>query len=552
MRRRPAKRPVHRGSAGLLKHVLKPKFMKPGPRDLDAAMSDWKDVQREALRERVPGSLDCLDAVLRRGLVVTTHYSGTGAAEMALAQVAPGRVRFHAACDLDPRCREVLLHHPPDCAAEHVTEDLCAGPPKHVVDEMRAELRKYQDKLSAGTSTSSNARASTSGKAKSRGARKASGKVSASQARMAAVRDLGLEWVKVAMKILQQWRPTREDVAYCTRHERDCPAFPKRATSTSSRARPFHLEISGINCQPWTAAGQHWGWLDDRSIPCLILIRAVDEVQPDAVCIECTPAFDFSTLKTLWRKYRGSSAIMCPTDLGRPVARRRMYMWFDLLSGLHTVQAEVDTILDTSARSLLIGPEIFLAAEPSEIKRFQYALAMEASRSSDGPPKPVLPRLAGKQPPRHSIKLKDTLPAGIRKRYQDHREKVMSVCGAWTPGGSTPAKCYIVDMNRSLSWSGAPQCRRVPTLLRSSKLAAIFESEAEDRMFLPSELPAMHGIHLPPCVLSRLPARAVRSLLGNSMHVAQVGCFVQYALATRSYEVPCETAASMSAGEELD
>ena len=54
-------------------------------------------------------------------------------------------------------------------------------------------------------------------------------------------------------------------------------------------------------------------------------------------------------------------------------------------------------------------------------------------------------------------------------------------------------------------------------------------------MRLPSELPAMHGLHLPANALSALLAAAVRSLVGNSMHVAQVGCFVQYALATRSY-----------------
>ena len=57
-------------------------------------------------------------------------------------------------------------------------------------------------------------------------------------------------------------------------------------------------------------------------------------------------------------------------------------------------------------------------------------------------------------------------------------------------------------------------------------------------MMLPSELPAMHGLHLPARVLSALLVRAVRSLVGNSVHVAQVVFFVQYALATRSYRVP--------------
>ena len=85
------------------------------------------------------------------------------------------------------------------------------------------------------------------------------------------------------------------------------------------------------------------------------------------------------------------------------------------------------------------------------------------------------------------------------------------------------------------SWVGRETPGPRPTILRSSKLMAIFGSEDEDRMLLPSEMPGIHGIRLPPSVLSKLPAHAVRSLVGNSMHVVQVGCFVQYALATRSY-----------------
>ena len=83
-----------------------------------------------ALGQHVPGSHENLKRVLDKGIVVTTHYSGTGAAEMALAKIAPGRVTFHSACDLDPICREVLrLNHPMECAVEHVPKDLCPPPP---------------------------------------------------------------------------------------------------------------------------------------------------------------------------------------------------------------------------------------------------------------------------------------------------------------------------------------------------------------------------------------------------------------------------------------
>jgi hypothetical protein len=69
--------------------------------------------------------------------------------------------------------------------------------------------------------------------------------------------------------------------------------------------------------------------------------------------------------------------------------------------------------------------------------------------------------------------------------------------------------------------------------MRSSTLVAIFPSAASDRLVLPRELVAMHGLELPAQVVSRLSASRVRSLVGNSMHVAQVGCFLQFAFAMR-------------------
>ena len=123
--------------------------------------------------------------------------------------------------------------------------------------------------------------------------------------------------------------------------------------------------------------------------------------------------------------------------------------------------------------------------------------------------------------------MRDVLHGGFLTRYDEYRKNLKD---ALAKHG-----CHVVDINKTPGYSGAPNSRRFQTLMKSSCLVAMFDSVESDRLLLPSELPAVHGLHLPPDVLGDLPPRAVRNLVGNSMHVVQVGSFVQYALATRSF-----------------
>ena len=101
-------------------------------------MGDWADVQRDALTEHVPDSEQCLEDMPHRGMVATTHHSGTGVAELAAETLLPGRVHFHSVGDISPTCQQVLLQHGPESAAEHVTTDLTSRHPNEVVDKLRS------------------------------------------------------------------------------------------------------------------------------------------------------------------------------------------------------------------------------------------------------------------------------------------------------------------------------------------------------------------------------------------------------------------------------
>ena len=89
----------------------------PGPRNMVEAQTDWADVQRWQAATKSPLSQRLANKV-RVGLDLTSHYSGTGAAESALAGIAGNQLVSYSACDIDHTCQEILMR-PPDgvCAA---------------------------------------------------------------------------------------------------------------------------------------------------------------------------------------------------------------------------------------------------------------------------------------------------------------------------------------------------------------------------------------------------------------------------------------------------
>ena len=160
------------------------------------------------------------------------------------------------ACDVNKVCQDVLLHHAGASAPRHVFADLCDRPPGEVMERLRRRLTEVQ--AEAGMSA-------------------APGSASTPANASACATALGRRWVREAMAILATWTPTRDDQSACVRHGRHCQIFPPRTSR-------YHVEVSGVNCQPWSAAGRRCGWLDVRSLPCLVLVRTILCIRKNPFC----------------------------------------------------------------------------------------------------------------------------------------------------------------------------------------------------------------------------------------------------------------------------
>jgi site-specific DNA-cytosine methylase len=473
-------------------------------------MDDWAAAGVSALQRLHPDCHRSLRRLFTDGIDLTTHYSGTGTAEAAVAALAslmaPGietqssPVSCHSACDISPVCQEVLSNHPAASRPHHRFSDLCERPNADVMKRLRATLKGFQKKaglIRGGLRTPSPSK----------------------------VQLESDNWVSAAMQMLSEWTPSRDSLTDCLRHGRSCKTYPPRV------ARRHHLEVSGINCQPWSQAGMRWGWLDERSIPCLILVRIIMAIKPDFVCIECTPRFDFRKLQSLLQPtFRGEFAITSPRDFGLPVDRKRMYMWFDNCSVVSSAMFPMADLSVVMKRTQELTLDVFLRASPAEVQQYYHQLlAVNRRRRSCG---------------RRRLRLDDVLSAGNVSRLRKYREMVATL---------PDASCYVVDVHKSPDWGAKPRSSQIPTLLRSSILVALRAPPEEDRLLLPSELPALHGLKLSPDLVSRLPAADVRSLVGNSMHMVQVGLFVQFALSTRRLRshVSVLPAGASSPGEVL-
>jgi hypothetical protein len=362
------------------------------------------------------------------------------------------------------------------------------------------------------------------------------------------------------MEILSEWIPSHDMCSYCHTHQRSCANFPPRSTYASMPGR-YHLETAGICCQPWSARGCQRGWADERSLPCLVLVRVLQVVRPNGVCLECTPRFDFATLqKLMGPEFTSDKCVTIPAMQGAPLARRRMYMWFDLVSSLQAIHYPLDLHPTLSRRSLVLDASIYAQATDAQVqathqwfdeqrlrrnmkktapasmpRRLRRNMKKTAPASMPSAPRDrrlcsvpsSFPRVS------RSVLLEELLSGSERCRFLDHMGQVEKL------PASERARGMFVDISQNLKFGTKPCGSHIPTLTRHTRLVYVPPRSGRRgaRMATPEELLAMHGLELSRESSQNLSPHQVQLLVGNSMHVAQVGRFLQHCLASRSFNL---------------
>ena len=241
-------------------------------------------------------------------IVLTTHFSGMGTSEMALAMIEDMLqqhgislpMRVHSATDINHDCRKVLMSYQPPHGPEHVFGDILDRLPEQAKDRLIARQLYYKQQFekASGNGTSPHGGVSKRNLA----------------------REVGNRFIQETINILLQERGMLCDQAFCYRHECNCPIFPDGLAG-----HQFHLEIAGSVCTPWSLQGAGLGWLDPASLPFMVWAIQLKKAQPHAFLHECTPSFPVDVLAQIVDEFKVEAATFCPTDFGIPQSRRRVY-----------------------------------------------------------------------------------------------------------------------------------------------------------------------------------------------------------------------------------
>ena len=381
-------------------------------------------------------------------IVLTTHFSGMGTSEMALAMIEDMLqqhgislpMRVHSATDFNQDCRKVLMSYQPPHGPEHVFGDILDRLPEQAKDRLIARQLYYKQQFE---------------KASGNGASPHGG---VSKRNLA--REVGNRFIQETINILLQERGMLCDQAFCYRHECNCPIFPDGLAG-----HQFHLEIAGSVCTPWSLQGAGLGWLDPASLPFMVWAIQLKKAQPHAFLHECTPSFPVDVLAQIVDEFKVEAATCCPTDFGIPQSRRRVYRKGSHITKVTRVLDYNMTVLqEVFFRVPAIDGTAYFCAPAAEVQ----AYISEMAQARGIPPHP-----RGK-----TYACRDVLCIGDKVRLEGYED--LARTNGYCEG-------FLVNITQNC-WHGSLM-RWCPALLRRS---TVF-SDKENRVLIPREHLAVQG-----------------------------------------------------------
>ena len=304
----------------------------------------------------------------------------------------------------------------------------------------------------------------------------------------------------------------------CWVHNRTCHVLPMRS-STSKTQSSFTLCVAGASCTDFSKMGLQEKWLGNTALPFLQWWYELMLVLPDAVVLENVKGFDLEVLRDLLPGYRMSVVETCPSDLGIPISRRRLYMIF-LREATTSWTEEVQingvqmTYNQCFHRVVSMYGDTLLRASVEDVSTRVAALA-----SARGLP---MERSSGTQWSSWQV-----MGVGKRARLSAHEAALQESFGS-----RPPVVTNIAQTTQYAKFTSG----LVPSLLKNSDLW----SHRLQREALPGELMELQGYVVYPnskvdiCPFWEAMKTHEHSLgkyAGNGMHLACVGTVLLFTLA---------------------
>ena len=481
-------------------------------------------------------------------VIVTTTYSGMDFPGTALSMLrnyfaeldVQLDFQLYAATDIDQNCRKALLSK--SNQPLHVFGSVLHRIPIEVRTSLQIELESHRFAILSQV-----------------GAEKAKGssQEATRSLRQQLIRERTSQFLRFAQLHLAKVDMAKYKDNWCYSCQQVCCADPPRQEGC------LYIEIAGTTCVAFSKMSTcQWGLLDDSAIPFLVWLYWVRHCQFDIVLHECVPSVPIelatailqfgpeslmssssSLALTSTKLYQDCQTVVnSPTDFGVPCSRKRRYSRWVLTDNIrtspspscsgsaigsaiasdqhdsgHVAQAEAalqlfsaETMQSFFYRQLVATSDVYLTATPEEVKDY-YAKRFQANPHSVGSATEEAPDLLELIPPCARVHLEAARDIKNAAAMQGHRGPSV-VCLMQSP--------YQIRPNASQAF---------PTLLTGGLPFSL----DLNRLILPQELLLAMGVFPvdQQSLLQNLQDRHVRRLVGNGMHISQIGAALLLALA---------------------